>query len=134
MESRQVILEPNIVKADVMVTPLNFITQMIQDNHWGYLYNCACPVYPRLVRYFYGYMEVKRDDDSEIILQTTVRGHIIQIDPQLTSSIIEVHVLAIPGVPFTGILESPSLENLMDFFDALPQGDERTHSHIKIGN
>jgi hypothetical protein len=81
MESRQVIPERNIVKADVMVAPLDFIAQMIQNNHWGYLYNFACPVYPRLVRDFYGYMEVIQDDDSGIILQTTVRGHIIQIDP-----------------------------------------------------
>jgi hypothetical protein len=27
-------------------------------NHWGYLYNCACTVYPRLVRELYGYLEV----------------------------------------------------------------------------
>jgi hypothetical protein len=30
------------------------------------------------------------------------------------------------------ILERPSLENLMDFFNAYPQGDERAHLHIKI--
>jgi hypothetical protein len=58
MDSRKVIPERNIVRADIMVAPLDFIAQLIQDNHWGYLYNCACLVYPRLVRDFYGYMEV----------------------------------------------------------------------------
>jgi hypothetical protein len=60
-----------------MVVPLEFIVEMIQDNHYGYLFSCACPVYPRLVRDFYGYMQVVQDDDSGIILHTTIRGHTI---------------------------------------------------------
>jgi hypothetical protein len=64
------------------------------------------------------------NNESGIILQTTVRGHIIKIDPELVSSIIEVQVLAIPGTLFLDILEPPSVENLMDFFDAHPQGNE----------
>jgi hypothetical protein len=101
-----------------MVAPLDFIAQMIQDNHWGYLYSCECSVYPRLVR---------------IILQTRVREHTIQIDPQLISSIIDVPVLDISASPFLEILEPPSLEHIMDFFDAHPEDEERAHSHIKIG-
>jgi hypothetical protein len=85
------------------------------------------------VRDFYGYMEVIQDDDSGIILQNTVQEHIIRIDAQLISSILDVPMLNIPGDPFFDILEPPSLEHLMDFFDAHPQGDERAHSHIKIG-
>jgi hypothetical protein len=68
METRQAILERNILWADIIVAPLDFIAQMIQDNHWGYLYSCACPVYPQLVRDFYGHLEVIQDDDSGIIL------------------------------------------------------------------
>jgi hypothetical protein len=68
MESRQVIPGQNIVRADVMIASLGFIAQMIQDNHWGYLYNCACPVYPRLVPNFYRYIKVIQDDDSGSIL------------------------------------------------------------------
>jgi hypothetical protein len=49
------------------------------------------------------------------------------------SSALNVPVLAILASPFSKILEPPSLEHLMDFFDAHPQGDERAHSHIKIG-
>jgi len=37
MENRQVIPEMNIVRADIMVAPLDFIAEMIQANHWGYL-------------------------------------------------------------------------------------------------
>jgi hypothetical protein len=33
IESRQVIPERNIVSADVMVAPLDFIAQIIQENH-----------------------------------------------------------------------------------------------------
>lgn len=98
-----------------MVAPLDFIAQMIYDNHWGYRYSCACPVYPRLVRDFYGYMEVIQDDESGIILQTTVQGHTIQIDPRFISSIIHVPVLAISMSPFIDILDPPSMENLIDF-------------------
>jgi hypothetical protein len=68
MENKQVIPERNILRANIMVAPLDFIAQMIQDNHWGYLYKCACPVYPRLVRDSYGHLEVVQDDENGIIL------------------------------------------------------------------
>jgi ABC-type uncharacterized transport system ATPase subunit len=60
-------------------------------------------------------MEVIQDDESGIILQTTVQGHTIQNDPRLISSIIHVPVLAISMSPFTDILDPPSMENLIDF-------------------
>jgi hypothetical protein len=81
MDSRQVLPERNILRADLVNAPLNFIAQLIQDNHWAYLYNCACLVYPRLVRDFYGYMVVTQEDERGLIMQTTVRGHTFQIDP-----------------------------------------------------
>jgi hypothetical protein len=120
MENRQVILDRNILRVDITVAPLNFIAQMIQDNHSGYLYSCACSVYPKLVRVFYGHLEVIQDDISGIILHTRVWEHIIQIDHQLISSIVDVPVCAISASPFTKILEPPSLEHIMDFFDAHP--------------
>jgi hypothetical protein len=86
VENRQEILERNIFRVDIMMAPLDFIAEIIQANHWGYLYNCACLVYPRLVRDFYGHLEVVQDDDSAIILQSTVQGH--KIDLQVISSII----------------------------------------------
>jgi hypothetical protein len=54
----QALLERNILRVDVMRAPLDFIAETIQANHWEYLYNYACPVYPRLVHYFYGLLEV----------------------------------------------------------------------------
>jgi len=116
-----------------MVAPLDFIAEMIQANHLGYLFSCALPVYPQLVSDFYGYVQMVQDDDSWIILQTTVRGHIIWIDPRLIGSIIDVLVLAISASPFSRVLEPPSSEQIMDFFDVHPQGGEQAHSHIKIG-
>jgi hypothetical protein len=72
MENMQAIPKRNILRADVMVAPLDYIVEVICDNHWGYLYNCAYTVYPRLVREFHGYMEVTQDEDHGIILQTAV--------------------------------------------------------------
>lgn len=82
---------------------------------------------------FYGLLEVVQDDDCGIILQTTVEGHIIHIDPQIINSIIGVPVLPISANPFSEVMEPPSIEQLKDYFDAHPQGDERAHAHIKIG-
>jgi hypothetical protein len=72
IENRQAIPERNVLNADVMVAPLDFIADIIKDNHWGYLYNCACTVYPSLVSEFYEYLEVVQDEDQGIILQTYV--------------------------------------------------------------
>lgn len=51
-----VIPERNIVRADVMVAPLDVINDIIQIYNWGYLYNCAFIVLTRLVREFYMHM------------------------------------------------------------------------------
>jgi hypothetical protein len=68
VENRQAVPERNVLWADMMVAPLYFIVDIIVDNHWGYLYNCSWTVYPRLVREFYGYLEVVQDEDQGIIL------------------------------------------------------------------
>jgi hypothetical protein len=99
----------NVLKADVIVA-LDFIADIIRDNHWGYLYNCVCIVYPRLVREFYGYLEVVQDEDQGIILQTYVQGHMLQIDPQVISDLIDVLVLPISASPFSEDMEAPTLE------------------------
>jgi iron only hydrogenase large subunit-like protein len=56
--NRQALPERNVLKANIMRPPLDFIAEIIKENHWGYMYTCACPVYLRLVREFYGYLEV----------------------------------------------------------------------------
>lgn len=124
VQNRQAIPERNVLRADVMVAPMDYIAEIIRDNHWRYLYNCACTVYPRLVKEFYGYLEVIYDENHGIILQASVRGHVIQIDPQVISAIIDVPVLPIFAYPFTEVMEPPTLEQLRDFFHAHPQGHE----------
>jgi len=41
-----VIIERNIFRANVMVPPLDFIDQLIEENHWDYLFHCSGIVYP----------------------------------------------------------------------------------------
>jgi hypothetical protein len=115
-----------------MLAPLDYIAEIILDNHWGYLYNCACIVYPRLVPEFYGYLEMIQDEDHGISLQTSVQGHILQIDPQVISAIIDVPVLPVSASPFTKDMDPPTLEQLRDYFHAHQQGHERVHAFIKI--
>jgi hypothetical protein len=80
-----VIAERNVVRFDIMVAPLDSIHDTIQTYHWGYLHSCACVVYTRLVRLFYANLEVVRDDDRGLVLQSTVGGHLITVDPQFIS-------------------------------------------------
>jgi hypothetical protein len=82
---RTVIGERNVVRSDIMVAPLDSIHNIIQTYHWGYLHSRACVVYTRLVRLFYANLEVVQDDDWGLVLQSTVAGHIITVDPQIIS-------------------------------------------------
>jgi hypothetical protein len=66
-------------------------------------------------------------------MQTLVRGHTIQIDPQLISVVIGLPVLHVPRLPFPEGVEASNIDYLLDFFEAQPKGEERAHSHIKIG-
>jgi hypothetical protein len=81
MQSWQVLSEQNLLRSDPRDPVLLPIAQMHLENQWEYLYNCACPVFPRLVREFYGNMIIIQDDDRGLIMQTMVRGQAIQIDP-----------------------------------------------------
>jgi hypothetical protein len=57
---------------------------------------------------------------------------VLQIDPQVISTIIGVPVLHIFASPFNEIVEAPTLEDLREFFHAIPQGEERA-TNIRIG-
>jgi len=74
MQSRQVLSEQNLLRADLRDLVLLPIAQMLLENQWKYLYNCACLPFPRLVREFYGNMIIIQDDDRGLIMQTMVRG------------------------------------------------------------
>jgi hypothetical protein len=76
-----VIAEQNVVRVDIMVPLLNNIHETIQHYQWTYLYTCACLVLTRLVRLFYANLEVAQDDKRGTVLQSTVDGHIITVDP-----------------------------------------------------
>jgi hypothetical protein len=129
---RTVIAERNVVRSDIMVPSLDSIYETIQTYHWGYLYTCACIVLTKLVRLFYANLEVAQDDDRGLVLQSTVDGHIITVDPQIISHFIEVPVLELSGNPYNEVVLPPSMEDLREFFHAVPQGEERATT-IRIG-
>jgi len=129
---RPVIAERNVVRSDIMVAPLESIHDIIQTYHWGYLHSYACVVYTRLVRLFYTNLEVVQDDDHGLVLQSTVGGHTITVDPQIISQFIGVPVLQIPGSPYNEVVIPPSLDDLREFFHVVPQGEERATT-IRIG-
>jgi hypothetical protein len=117
---RPVIAERNVVRSDIIVAPLNSIHDTIQTYHWGYLHTCACVVYTRLVRLFYANLEVVKDDDRELVLQSTVGGHTITVDPQIINKFIGVPVLQIPSSPYNEVVIPHSLDDLREFFHANP--------------
>jgi hypothetical protein len=59
------------------------------------------------------------------VFQSTVVGNIISVDPQVISHFIRVPVLEIPGSPYNEVVVPPSLDDLKEFFHAVPQGEER---------
>jgi hypothetical protein len=85
-----------------------------------------------LVREFSEYLEVVFDEDEGIIVQTYVQSHMLQIDPQVISDVIDVPVLPISTSPFSKDMELPTLEQLREYFNAHPQGHERAHAFVKI--
>jgi len=129
---RSVIAEQNVLRADIMVPPLDNILDIIQTYNWGYLHSCACVVYTRLVKLFYANLEVVQNDDHGVVLKSSVAGHLKTVDPQVISHIIRVLVLEISASPYIEVLLSPSLDDLKEFFCAVPQGEERSTT-IRIG-
>jgi hypothetical protein len=85
---RSVIAERNVLRADIMLPPLDNILDIIQTYNWGYVHSYASQVYTRLVKLFYANLEVVQNDDRGVVLQSSVAGHLITVDPQVTSHII----------------------------------------------
>jgi hypothetical protein len=104
---------------------------IIQTYNWGYLYNYACIVLTMSVREFNTHLEVVQDKNSGIVLQSIVEGHVLQIDPQVISKVIGVPVLHIFASPFNEAVEAPTLEDFREFFNAIPQEEERA-TNIRI--
>jgi hypothetical protein len=60
----------------------------------------------RLVRLFYANLEIVQDDDRMMVLQSTVDGHTIIVDPQIISHFIEVPILYISGSLYNEVVTS----------------------------
>jgi hypothetical protein len=127
-----VIAERNVLRADIMVPPLDNILDIIQTYNWGYLHSRACVVYTRLVKLLYANLEVVQNDDHGVVLQSFVAGHLITVDRQVISHIIRVLVLEISASPYNEVVLPPSLDDLREFFCVVPQGEERSTA-IRIG-
>jgi hypothetical protein len=65
-----------------MVARLDVVFEIIQTYHWVYLFNCTCIVLTKLGREFYAHLEVVQNEESGIIPQSTIKEHIILVDPQ----------------------------------------------------
>jgi hypothetical protein len=115
-----VIAERNVLRADIMVPPLDNILDIIQTYNWGYLHSCAC------VKLFYANLEVVQDDDHGVVLQSSVTGHLITVDSQVINHIIRVPMLEISASPYNEVVLPPSLDDLREFFHVVPQGEERS--------
>lgn len=129
--SRAKIMNRAVIPKTNVVAPLDDIHQIIQTYHWGYLHNWACIVLTRLVKEFYAHLKVVQNDDNGIVLQSTMVRHVIMVNPQVISYIIGVPVLQISASPFNEVLLAPSLDELREFFHAVPQDEERA-STIRI--
>jgi hypothetical protein len=85
---RSIIAERNFLRADIMVPPLDNILDIIQTYNLAYLHSCACVVYTKLDKLFFANLEVVQNDDRGMVLQSSVTGHLITVDPQVISHII----------------------------------------------
>lgn len=67
-----------------------------------------------------------------MVLQSSVAGLPITVDPQVISNIIRVLVLEILGTPYNEVVLPPSLDKLREFFHAVPHREESSTA-IRIG-
>jgi hypothetical protein len=72
-----------------------------------------------------------QDDDCGLVLQSSIVGNIITVDPQVINHFIEFPILETSGSPYNEVVLPPSLDDLREFFRAVPQGEECTTT-IKI--
>jgi hypothetical protein len=66
------------------------------------------------------------------MLQSNVGRYTITVDAQIISQFIGVPVLEMPGSPYNEVVLPPYMEDLREFFHAVPQGEERATT-IRIG-
>jgi DNA-binding transcriptional regulator of glucitol operon len=61
---------------------------------------------------FYANLKVVQDDDQGLVLQSSMDGHIITVDPHIISQIIGVPVLQQSARPYNNVVLHPSLDDL----------------------
>jgi hypothetical protein len=77
---------------------------------------------------FHANLEVVQDDDRGLVLQSFVDCHIITVDPHIISQIIGVPVLQQLASRYNEVVLPLSLDDLREFFQVVPQGEERATS------
>lgn len=60
-----------------------------------------------------------------MVLQSSVEGQVITIDPHIISQFIGVPVLQISASPYNEVVLPSYLDDLREFFHVVPQGEER---------
>jgi hypothetical protein len=75
---------------------------------------------------------VAPNNDRGLVLQSTIDGHIITVDPQIISHFIGVPILELPSSPYNEVVLPHSMDDLWEFFHAVPSGEERATT-IRIG-
>ncbi len=95
------------MRADVMAAPLFYIDEIIQENHWQYLYSCSNLVHLRLVKDFYAYMKIFQYSKNCPILQTTIHGMTIRVDQGLINTRTGVLETKLLGVPYPDYVNPP---------------------------
>jgi hypothetical protein len=75
---------------------------------------------------------VIQDDDQGLVLQPTIGGHTITVDPQIISQFNRVPVIQMFTSPYNEVVLPPSMDDLREFFRAIPQGEELATT-IRIG-
>jgi hypothetical protein len=74
---------------------------------------CLSQTGPRFLWIFGGYS----DEQGSLTLQTTVRGVTFRVDATLIGTIIETDPVPFEGSPFPDFVVSPTMEELLMFFD-----------------
>jgi hypothetical protein len=116
-----------------MVSPFDFIDQLIWEYHWDYLYKYSSIVYPKLVWDFYGFLEVIQDEQGSLTLQTTIRGVTFGVDAALIETVIGTDPVPFEVSPFPNSMVSPTMEELLMFFDPQYWAQDRDSHSIRIG-
>jgi hypothetical protein len=62
-------------------------------------------------------MEVVQDEQSNLTLQTTIRGVTFRIDAALIGTFIGTDPVPLEGVPYPDSVDLPSMEEMIEFFD-----------------